>query len=130
MLIVRNRRLGPLNWKALTVTRCVTASRRSAYCRAAVTRRRHHVRSAGRLDLLPTALSINIVESPTALVSGMEIAHDFRRNMPRAGVPEKMAMAISGRKTRSVFGRYNIVNEAGLKAAAERMTTYFEREKL
>jgi hypothetical protein len=39
----------------------------------------------------------------------------------RAGVPERIAMELLGHKTRSIFDRYNIVNDGDRRETARRL---------
>ena len=61
------------------------------------------------------------------------LLHDCRRtaarNLIRAGVPERIAMLLTGLRARAVFDRYNMVDEQELLTAGQRLAADLADEK-
>jgi integrase len=89
----------------------------------------HPVRSPGRWEAAWRRARLPLVQHPKygSWVTA-RIFHDLRRtgvrNLVLAGVPEKLAMQISGHRTRTIFDRYNIQGEQEIADAFRRVTAY------
>lgn len=64
---------------------------------------------------------------------GGKLFHDLRRSaardLVRAGVPQSVAMTITGHKTASMFTRYNITDDTDVRDAMRRVQSYREAGK-
>ena len=58
--------------------------------------------------------------------------HDCRRtaarNLIRANVPERVAMLLTGHKSRAIFDRHNIIHEQELLDAGDQLVAYLAQQ--
>ena len=74
----------------------------------------------------------NIALEAAGLPRGSKLFHDLRRSgvrdMIRAGVPQSVAMSISGHKTVLMFVRYNITSDADQRDALRRVEQHLQAQ--
>lgn len=57
-------------------------------------------------------------------MEGCNLRNGTARNLVRVGVRQRVALSISGHKTRSILDRYNIVSDRDLRDATPRTQDY------
>ena len=83
-------------------------------------------------DILRLAVARSVIQSLKGLTPAGQVGlqrmirHDFRRtavrNLVNAGVPERVAMTITGHRTREVFDRYHIVSPSDLQEESRKLS--------